>query len=424
MNNIKNSKKKIKVTTAISLLVGLMIMPTIADASTYKTTSKLNLRTGPSTDKESIVMIPKNANVEYLGESGSWYNVKYGNSQGYISNQYVIKTENMENAIIDGEKYSTASNLNLRAKASIHSEKLTTIPKGKSVSLINKNGEWYKIQYGNSQGYVNSKYLSGTTSNVSTSLETQTSSVSNEKQQYMTTSNLNLRVGESTGSKKLTTIQKGKSVSLISKNGEWYKVKYDDLEGYVNNQYLKRENDETGNTNVKDTKPHTKSINRPTASVARNKVVDQALSLNGKVTYFWGGKTNKTSWDSNWGQPKRVIALGNSNSGKVIPFGIDCSGFVDWSFRSAGLGKSFSKGGTAMQWDATHSIKESELKIGDLAFKQTPWSKGANHIGIYVGNNNNGEKLFIHSSFTQNGVAVTTAKVGQLSIYRRPNVFN
>lgn len=67
-----NSKKKAKTKAVVSLLVGLMVMPAIANASSYKTTSNLNLRKGPSTNYGSILTIPKNANIEYLGESGLW----------------------------------------------------------------------------------------------------------------------------------------------------------------------------------------------------------------------------------------------------------------------------------------------------------------------------------------------------------------
>ena len=393
-------ERGLKHAAAISLMLGLMIIPKIADASSYSTTANLNLRIGPSTNYASILTIPKNANIEYLGEIGSWYNISYSGKQGYVSNQYVSKSESTS------EQYSTSTNLNLRTSASTGSKILLTIPKGKDVSLISKHGSWYKVKYGSTEGYVSSQYLSGVSS-------TSTPTPPASSLRYSTTTNLNLRSDASTSGKVLLTIPIDTNVTLISKSGSWYKIKYGSEQGYVSSQYL-----------VPSTsQPHKGTIVRPSASSSRNKLVDTALSLDGKVTYFWGGKTSKTGWDSNWGAPRKVTSSGDSTTGKTLPFGLDCSGFIDWSFRTAGLGSSFSKGGTATQWEATYAISEPNLLIGDLAFKQTPWTKGANHIGIYVGKNSDGEKLFVNCSFTEDGVVVTTAKDAKLSIYRRPNIF-
>lgn len=164
-------------------------------------------------------------------------NVKYNNSQGYVSNQYVSKTGNTTNVANTATKYSTTSNLNLRASTSTSSKRLLTIPKGKSVSLISKHGEWYKVQYGNTQGYVNSMYLSGVASTPPAPQKPQAPPQA-ASGKYTTTSNLNLRAGTSTNSKKILTIPKGQSVSLISKHGEWYKVQYGNTQGFVTSKYL------------------------------------------------------------------------------------------------------------------------------------------------------------------------------------------
>ena len=37
-------------------------------------------------------------------------------------------------------------------------------------------------------------------------------------------------------------------------------------------------------------------------------------------------------WDSRWGMPMKVTAEGSSTTGTVRPFGLDCSGMVDWVF--------------------------------------------------------------------------------------------
>ena len=40
-------------------------------------------------------------------------------------------------------------------------------------------------------------------------------------------------------------------------------------------------------------------------------------------------------WDSRWGQLRKVTAEGSSSTGTYRPYGLDCSGFVDWVFYNA-----------------------------------------------------------------------------------------
>ena len=51
-------------------------------------------------------------------------------------------------------------------------------------------------------------------------------------------------------------------------------------------------------------------------SETRKAVVRQALTLVGKVNYFWGGKSLVIGWDERWGQPMEVWAAGS----RGLPF--------------------------------------------------------------------------------------------------------
>ena len=65
---------------------------------------------------------------------------------------------------------------------------------------------------------------------------------------------------------------------------------------------------------------------------ARKAVVETAVQLVGRVSYFWGGKSLTLGWDDRWGVPTEVTAAGSGSTGTIRPFGLDCSGFVDWTF--------------------------------------------------------------------------------------------
>lgn len=137
-------------------------------------------------------------------------------------------------------------------------------------------------------------------------------------------------------------------------------------------------------------------------SERRKAVVEKAYSLLGKVNYFWGGKSSAIGWDSRWGTPSRVTAPGSRSTGTVRPYGLDCSGFVDWVFNNS-LGYVIGHGGgTFNQHDHCKPISWSEALPGDLVFYP-----GDSHVGIFVGRDESGGPLIIHCASSQNNVVLT-----------------
>ena len=53
----------------------------------------------------------------------------------------------------------TTDTLNLRQSASTEAEIITQVPSGKAVTVLNNEGEWYQVQYGDKQGYLKAEYL-------------------------------------------------------------------------------------------------------------------------------------------------------------------------------------------------------------------------------------------------------------------------
>ncbi len=69
--------------------------------------------------------------------------------------------------------------------------------------------------------------------------------------------------------------------------------------------------------------------------------------------------------------------------------------FVDWCYKTAGVGDMLSAGGTGWQWGQSYAITADQLKPGDLVFKN-PGSWSDNHVGLYLGTDANGNMLFMH----------------------------
>lgn len=123
-------------------------------------------------------------------------------------------------------------------------------------------------------------------------------------------------------------------------------------------------------------------------------VLRAALSLQGKVPYDWGGKPSKPGYDTTWWR---------YNSSKGRQNGLDCSGFVQWAYMTAGYPASVTN-----QLISTYSIREnledidaSELEPGDIGLMKND-DNGTNHTGIYLGNG-----LWIHCSSGKHTVTVS-----------------
>lgn len=148
-------------------------------------------------------------------------------------------------------------------------------------------------------------------------------------------------------------------------------------------------------------------------SPERRAAVAKALELVGKVSYFWGGKSYVIDWDDRWGTLMQVTSPGSSSTGKWIPFGLDCTGYLDWTFRNAGLP---SAGHWYIGTNCTETTWE-QAEPGDIAF----WPDNS-HVGLVVGRDESGRALVVHCSYSLNTVAISDyafgfTKVGKPELY-------
>ena len=149
-------------------------------------------------------------------------------------------------------------------------------------------------------------------------------------------------------------------------------------------------------------------------SPEREAVVRTACSLVGKVNYFWGGKSLVIGWDVRWGELRQVTAAGSSTTGTYRPYGLDCSGFVDWVFfnQSGGSYIIGHGGGATMQHSYCTDISWADAQPGDLVFYPDN-----SHVGIVGGRGANGGLLIIHCASGYNNVVITD-KEGFTSVGR------
>ncbi len=139
-------------------------------------------------------------------------------------------------------------------------------------------------------------------------------------------------------------------------------------------------------------------------SPERRAAVEKACQLVGKVNYFWGGKSRMIGWDSRWGTIQKVWAAGSSTTGTYLPYGLDCSGFVDWVFYNISGGSYVlgHGGGAHAQHTYCTAISWDQAQPGDLAFYPSD-----THVGIVGGWDDSGNILIIHCAYGYNNVVIT-----------------
>ncbi|MCM1412644.1 MAG: NlpC/P60 family protein, partial [Lachnospiraceae bacterium] len=151
-------------------------------------------------------------------------------------------------------------------------------------------------------------------------------------------------------------------------------------------------------------------------SSARQALIDTALGQVGAVRYYWGGKP------VNAGMPLTVslngagtAAVGAScvadRKGRAVA-GLDCSGFVGWAYWTAFGVKPGMSTGTFTGSLGLEQINFGELEPGDIGLQAVPGA-ASNHIGIFLGLDENGKALWVHCS-GNGGVVVNNTNCFQM----------
>ena len=156
----------------------------------------------------------------------------------------------------------------------------------------------------------------------------------------------------------------------------------------------------------------------PDLSEDRINLINTALSVVGRVPYFWGGGHHQNlepGIDLAWGVEQRVISADGYSSqplGSYQLYGLDCSGFTRWAILT-------STGSDTMYYGAegqrTHcsSVSQRNLKPGDFAN-----TSDDGHVGIYL-YTENGKMYFVHCSPSVDGVGINAP--GYFTKFYTPN---
>lgn len=201
-------------------------------------TDRLHLREKPSISSRSLGKYYNGAIVAILSkEEKGWCRVRIGNLEGYMTSRYLSE---------DFSTYSTAmpvckidnksgTGLNMRINQSKSSASLGLFRNGTSVTILGLTENWCHVQSNHQIGFM---LLSGFGNQIS--YDKHTNSVSSTRKTAEITATCSLyRSKTPDDDDVLTTLEPGDLVVVLENSSPWCKVRYQDIDGYVDSSRLR-----------------------------------------------------------------------------------------------------------------------------------------------------------------------------------------
>jgi len=216
-------------------------LPTLEAYGVVNNGSYLNLRTGAGTDYNVAAEIPTGTVLPLLDVNGDWAYTQYGCETGYVSMDYITRTERYTGPAGDGDhagaQVTAAGGTKLYATATLGGYSPLTLPEGVIVKVKYTDGSWAEVYYAGVTGFVPVAALRFNTVSVE---EIKDQPTGNEQYAIVASdaNSLNMRDAASMAGNVMMEIPRGETVIVTSEHGEWYGVRYRGMNGYCMAKYL------------------------------------------------------------------------------------------------------------------------------------------------------------------------------------------
>ena len=274
---------------------------------------------------------------------------------GAIATAFIAPLSNITDSHA-AEMRVTTARVHFRTGEGTNHRSMGVLNKGTKVVYISENGNWTKVKYNSTTGYICSDYLREESSSTST---TTTDTM------YVTPSvGLNVRKGPAIGYSRVGKLSKGTEVTVHSTSNGWSQITANGVSGYVSSAYLS------------SSKPATASQPAQTSAPASS---SEEKTVSSDVAQY-----NSASASS-------IISLASQQIGKAYVWGaqgpnsFDCSGLTYYVYKNAGI--TLPRTSSAQSQYGT-TVSKGSLQAGDLVFFDTsgPNNGVVTHAGIYIGN--------------------------------------
>lgn len=230
----------------------------------------LNLRKKASSDAAVLTTIPQYTVIDVLANLGSWCEVVYNGSHGFVMSKFLtfvtdesaapstpvptptpLPTQAPSASLQYARVTTKKGSLNLRETASSNARVLRTIPQYEVIEVHQNLGSWCKVEYAGTTGYVMRSFLTfvqqpseptqkltATPAPTAAPVATPSPQVPGKTYARVTTKQGSLNLRNEPNGRVLCTIPQYETIEVLSKGSQWSKVVYNGNEGYVMTSFL------------------------------------------------------------------------------------------------------------------------------------------------------------------------------------------
>lgn len=220
-------------------------------------TANLNVRSGAGVSHGVIRTISQGTNVTILEESNGWFRIQAGNTTGWVNAQFITVTSGGTGGSGGGTTTPTpeatrqgrvnATSLNVRSGAGTNHGVIRTISNGTTVTILEENNGWFRIQVGNTTGWVNAQFITVTSGGAGGGTTTPTPDTTRQGQ---TTANLNVRTGAGTNHNIIRTLPNGTNLTILGESNGWFRIQSGNTTGWVSSEFVRITSNGSNNNNT------------------------------------------------------------------------------------------------------------------------------------------------------------------------------
>mgnify|MGYP000031700185 FL=1 len=415
---MKNKKgiKNILIVTAMVITSLFFINMSLAANTAKVTVETANLRETPDENSKILEQLSLNKEVEIIEKDGEWYKVTVDNITGYIRQDLIAVTEevnntqdennitstqeeqNVENEVEQTEeeielgKNIIEQNVRLKIVPVINATETIEVKKDEEVNVTEIINGWVCVETQNTKGWIRKENILTKAEQAKQEqerlakeeAEKQAQSTANTtKTMYIKEATVNVRREPNTSSEIVTSLQMNTQVVVESEDAGWSKVKVNGIEGYIATNLLSASKQETS-----------RSSNVRKATNTESQVQEQTTTVNETTTASGSGAAVVA-------KAKSFIGYNYVYGGASPSTGFDCSGFTSYIYKQFGVSLNRTAAG---QYSNGTAVSRANLQPGDLVMFG---KSGINHVGIYAGGG-----MIVHAANKSRGVTTDTINSG------------
>jgi cell wall-associated NlpC family hydrolase len=337
--------------------------------------------------------------------------------------EYLEPSEYADIAIAKVSNY-----VNMRSEPNEESEVLGKIYNNSAATILETDGDWYKVKSGTVTGYIKAEYF--VTGDEAEALAKEVG----KRIAKVTTTTLKVRDEASLDATVQTLVPIDEELEVIEELDGWVKVQIDsDVVGYVSSEYVELRTDFVEAESIEEEKARlakaeaerkaAEEAARAADEAAKKKEEAKKAASKAAASKSEASKNETSKSTSSESEPavtKSAAASGSRQAivsyalqfvgnpyvwgGTSLTSGTDCSGFTQSVFRDNGISISRTSGS---QGAGGREVSLSNIQPGDLLF----YSNGGaiNHVALYIGNGQ-----VVHASTEKTGIKISNA------FYRTP----